>query len=267
MSTDIKVCLDKHVEDAERASYHALRESERNLPSPALLSSAIAAGMPHPEAAVMLTGKRWAPGRVITVSFLDGGEWPELRSRVCDQIKVWSRQANLRFDFLGMGDGGDVRVTFERGGSWSYLGTDNLLIPRDQPTMQLGWLTPDTEQDEVRRVVVHEAGHVLALGHEHQHPEGGIPWNKEAAYAYYAKQGWSRAEVDAQVFKTYSVSQTNYTAYDPHSIMHYAIPADLLTDPSRAVGWNTYRSRRDKRFAARVYPKNTARSVLGRIAA
>jgi serralysin len=113
-------------------------------------------------------------------------------------------------------------------------------------------------------VIVHEFGHMLGLGHEHSHPKGGIPWDREAAYAYYAQQGWSREDVDRQVFQRYAVTQTSFSRYDPRSIMHYAIPPELLTDPSKAVGWNTYRSGTDRSFIKAQYPKTITQAVGAR---
>ena len=49
--------------------------------------------------------------------------------------------------------------------------------------MNYGWLTPDSDDDELRRVVLHEFGHALGLIHEHQNPEGGIEWNEPAVKA------------------------------------------------------------------------------------
>lgn len=224
---------------------------------PALLPDMLAAGLPHPEAAVMVTGKRWTSGQTISISFLSGSE--ALRARVRKYATRWLWDANLRFRWLGLGDAGTIRIDFRQGqGSWSYLGTDAVVVNKSEPTMNYGWIDENSPEEEVRRVVLHEFGHALALGHEHSHPEGGIPWDKEAAYAYYARQGWSREEVDYQVFKRYAVTQTNFSRYDPKSIMHYPISADLLTDASRAVGWNTYRSATDRAFVRRAYPRDAA---------
>ena len=49
--------------------------------------------------------------------------------------------------------------------------------------MNYGWLTPTSDDDELRRVVLHEFGHALGLIHEHQNPEGGIQWNEPAVKA------------------------------------------------------------------------------------
>lgn len=256
MRKQIEVCTDvipPHG-DYELLARAARQVSERNAPDPAQVSNFAAfSGIETPLAAVMLTGKRWAPGRVIRISFLDGSK--ELLARVRKFASRWLWDANLRFQWLGIGDAGDVRITFARGGSWSYLGTDNLTIERDQPTMQFGWIDENSENIEVRRVVIHEFGHMLSLGHEQAHPAGAIPWNKPAVYDYYRRtQGWSQEQVEAQVFQVYSRELTNFSRYDPKSIMHYSIPPELLTDPSRAVPWNTKRSALDREFIRRRYP-------------
>jgi serralysin len=43
-----------------------------------------------------------------------------------------------------------------------------------KPTMNYGWMTPDSSDDEVHRVVAHEFGHALGLIHEHQNPDTPI---------------------------------------------------------------------------------------------
>ena len=134
--------------------------------------------------------------------------------------------------------------------------------------MQLGWLlsSPDDE-DEWRRVSLHESGHMTGFGHEQAHPEGDIDWNKPVVYEWYAgpPNRWSKAEVDAQVFRKYAGAPvTNFSAYDRTSIMHYPIPAQFVLDPNDVVGWNTYRSQTDKRYAALWYPKPKTQEAIGR---
>lgn len=252
----IRMCHDVVVplEMRARAARAALLENPANAAPPvAMAQFGAAPEVATPLAAVMLTGKRWKPGRTITISFLDGDY--ALHKRVRYYMNKWLDCANLKFRWIsGHSDAGEVRITFARGGSWSFLGTDALVIPRPRPTMQFGWIDAGSPAEEIRRVVIHEGGHMLALGHEHSHPEGGIPWDKEAVYAYYARtNGWSRAEVDAQVFQRYSASQTQYSRYDPKSIMHYAVD-DALTLGRYSVGWNTKRSPTDRRFVRSQYP-------------
>jgi hypothetical protein len=47
---------------------------------------------------------------------------------------------------------------------------------------------------------------------------------------------------------------SKYSEYDPESIMLYPIPAEFLTDPAFAVGWNKVPSETDKRYASVLYP-------------
>jgi hypothetical protein len=120
--------------------------------------------------------------------------------------------------------------------------------------MNYGWLEPDTELREYQRVVRHEFD-ALGMIHEHQNPaaQGQIPWDKPQVYAYYAQQGWSKGDVDFNIFGVYSEDSTNHSAYDKTSIMQYAVP-DALTIGSFAIGWNTEFSPTDREFMRRQYP-------------
>jgi len=120
--------------------------------------------------------------------------------------------------------------------------------------MNLGELTDDTSEDRVRRVVTHEFGHALGLVHEHQSPAAGIQWDKEQVYAWFWDNlSWDRAKVDQQVLDRYTVSQTNYSQYDPASIMHYPVPASLTLD-GKGIDGQTKLSPTDKEWVARWYP-------------
>jgi hypothetical protein len=133
---------------------------------------------------------------------------------------------------------------------------DALSRPISQPTMNYGWLTPNTEDGEYSRVVIHEFGHALGCIHEHQSPAANIPWDKEAVYRYYAgpPNNWTRAQVDLNLFQRYSQSSMQFTEFDKNSIMLYPIPNDL-TIGDFEVGWNKFLSANDKAFIATIYPK------------
>ena len=105
--------------------------------------------------------------------------------------------------------------------------------------MNLGWLTSETREDEYHRVVLHEFGHALGCIHEHQHPQGGIPWDKAAVYRFYSgpPNNWNQEQVDRNIFQRYDKSQTQYSKFDPKSIMLYAIP-NTLTTGDFETGWN-----------------------------
>ncbi len=198
--------------------------------------------------------KKWANGRTLRVRFLGGSE--HLRLKVIRYAQEWERYVNLRFFFVDSGPA-EIRISFTPNiGSWSYVGTDCLLITNQQEaTMNFGWFDEQTPEEEFSRTILHEFGHAIGNIHEHQHPKNKIPWNKPAVYAFYAQQGWSRTEVDHQVFARYEISTTSFTAYDKTSIMHYPIPPELLTNKKYAVGWNTNLSATDIAFARSSYPK------------
>lgn len=208
---------------------------------------------PELQQAVMLFRKKWRNGKILRVFFMDGE--PEVQRKVEEMAHTWSRYANIRFKFVDDPDA-EIRISFTQPGSWSYIGTDALSIPKSQPTMNFGWLTPSSPDSEYRRVVVHEFGHALSLVHEHQNPDKGIPWNKPAVYDYYSgpPNNWTKEQVDNNLFKTYDKDQTQYTKFDPKSIMLYPIPNEF-TIGDFEVGWNKKLSKTDKQFIAEKYPK------------
>lgn len=198
--------------------------------------------------------KLWENGRRLRCRFLDGH--PDVKARVEAIAKEWEAHANLRLDFVTSG-AAEVRISFaEQGFSWSTMGTDALTVPAREPTMNYGWLDPGTSIREYQRVVRHEFGHALGMIHEHQNPaaQGQIPWDRPKVYAYYAQQGWSRADVDFNIFEVYAEDSTNHSAFDPTSIMQYAVP-DSLTVGSFAIGWNTTLSATDIDYMRRQYPR------------
>ncbi len=193
----------------------------------------------------------WQPGDIIQVGFLDGDR--RVQDRVKKTAERWMEYANLRLRF-GDVDDADIRISFQQPGSWSYLGTVCRQIPKREATMNYGWLTPDSTDDEVERVVLHEFGHALGCIHEHQNPAGGIKWNKEVVYAYYGgpPNNWSKEDVDTNLFALYDEDQTFHTEFDPESIMLYPIDRRFTLD-GMEVGLNTSLSDRDKQFIGDCY--------------
>jgi len=246
----IKLCTELHV-DSPKAIAAALEERRDNAVAP-MMAMGAPAGLANPavEMAVVIT-KLWKAGRTLKISFL-GKIDPTVKKKIKDFAVQWLQYANLKFRFVA--SGGDVRISTTPGGSWSYIGTDAKTIPANKPTMNYGWFTADTADDEFSRVILHEFGHALGAIHEHQHPKGGIPWDKPKVYAYYARQGWGTAQVDTNIFAKYDADQLNMTDYDKTSIMHYAVPNDL-TVGDYEVGWNRVLSANDKKLAKSTYPK------------
>jgi hypothetical protein len=203
------------------------------------------------ERMALVKGSIWQPGDSIRVGFMDGEI--SVQDRVREAADTWKDYADVTIFWGDLGTA-DVRISFNEQGSWSYIGTDCRTIPADQPTMNYGWLTPDSSEDEVNRVVLHEFGHALGCIHEHQNPAGGIKWNKPVVYEYFAgpPNNWSHDEVDQNLFEAYDKNLTVFTAMDAKSIMMYPIDRRFTTDGFE-VGLNSELSDTDKEFIKKIY--------------
>jgi len=251
-----KACVDRILEGslAEQANQAAWRERFQNQPLRTLSPGASPTSVPEPMAMAILTDKMWKSGRMLRVRFLDGEA--AVKAKVEQKAHLWESYANIKFLF-GEDPDAEIRISFVHDpGSWSYLGTDALVIPKDQPTVNFGWLRANTPDAEYERVVVHEFGHALGCIHEHSSPAANIPWNKPVVYRYYAgpPNNWPPAKVDANVFYKYSETVTNHTVFDPSSIMLYPISKEF-TDGVFETKMNEQMSDLDKTFIASQYPQ------------
>ena len=256
--SQIQVCIDRALPQTLllTAAELAIKENPENAPQPVELKPGV-----DPQAAkkaaeafgAVLTGKKWKNGRVLRVRHLDGD--PNVHARVEPFARQWCGYANIDIQFIKSGDA-EIRVSYLLDNrSWSHLGTDALAQPQNRHTMHFGWLTPATPDEEYSRTVIHEFGHALGLVHEHQSPAVTIKWNKPVVYQYYMQQlGWTKQDVDTNLFAHFNVAQSQFPTYDDESIMHYAVPAEFTLD-HKAVGWNRVLSSGDKEYIAKVYPK------------
>ncbi|WP_405209019.1 matrixin family metalloprotease [Aquimarina sp. LLG6339-5] len=211
---------------------------------------------PHGAKATSVKDKQWETGQTIRIKFLNGSSF--VQSKVRQYAVQWEDYANLKFEWVSSNSSANIKIAFREGqyaneaGSWSYLGTDSNDFAH---SMHFGWFNDSTTDAEFRRTTIHEFGHALGLIHEHQNPVAGINWDKETVYAYYAgpPNNWSRAQVDNNLFRRYEASITNYSTYDPLSIMHYPIPAEHTLD-GVGVGSNNQLSATDKAFIGSIYP-------------
>jgi serralysin len=115
-------------------------------------------------------------------------------------------------------------------------------------------------EKRIRRKSQHEFGHALGLLHEQSYP-GGIKWNRDTIYKYYARMGWSKKQVDFNVLEVADQFYTNGTSYDPKSIMHYPVQS-WQTLNGFSVEESTTISDGDKKLISALYPRDKKISDL-----
>ena len=173
-----------------------------------------------PARAVFVFRKMWINGSKLRVRFMGGN--PAQQALVKEQAQWWTQHANLTFDFNNAPDA-EIRIAFNSSdGAWSYIGTDCQGIPRNEPTMNLGFLDGGT--------AAHEFGHAIGLAHEHQNPRGGIEWNEEVVIRELSgpPNNWIREQIIHNVLEKYKVDQIRGTDFDPDSIMLYFFPGSWV---------------------------------------
>jgi hypothetical protein len=198
--------------------------------------------------AVLPIRKMWINGSVLRVRFLGGT--PDQQAIAKKQAQWWTEHANLRFEFNNAPDA-EIRISFDTtDGAWSYVGTDCLSIPRNEATMNLGFLDGGTAG--------HEFGHAIGLGHEHQNPAGGIEWNEAVVIRDLGgpPNFWPPEQVRHNVINKYSVDEIKGTQFDPDSIMLYFFPGSW-TRSGMGTEANEVLSAMDKAFvaSAEIYPR------------
>uniref|UniRef100_UPI002604455D matrixin family metalloprotease n=1 Tax=uncultured Psychroserpens sp. TaxID=255436 RepID=UPI002604455D len=220
---------------------------------------------------VVSTNSLWKVGQTIKVS-MDNAASKNLKEKILEIANRWTLYANVKFSHVE--SNGDIHIKFDPDlGYSSLVGNQSVdfltrlgydIISRG--TMNLA-VNDNTSMSTLERVVLHEFGHALGFQHEHQNPSIEIPWNKEAIYKLYKQtMGWDKDEVDHNVFRKLDAGQTQFTSFDPNSIMLYSIP-NSLTIGNFSTSYNTKLSDIDKSFASIMYPfanksRNSIRVII-----
>ncbi|KAG9308595.1 hypothetical protein JVU11DRAFT_11701 [Chiua virens] len=186
-------------------------------------------------------------------------------------MRVWEEHANVSFVVHPQDDTStaDIRISFRTasGSSWSAVGATKRsgqnIIPAKNPTINFGVLTDGTPLNE-KAIILHELGHVLGMMHEHQSPARGvkITLKTEEVYKYYRPLlGFNDKLVKTQIIDQYKQGESNFSHFDPKSIMMYFMPAHLNVENIQ-IRPNTKLSELDKAYIQLAYPHNDSGRLL-----
>jgi hypothetical protein len=261
MATKPQVCTPRQPPNGRRAAYaEALTVGARGdaRPSAIDLLAARSEGrdVTSPAVIAAIKGISWGSRAArLTTGFFDTPS-ATLRNEILRYLNLWRTRANVQFVFSQV----DPVIRIARwdgpswGGYWSYLGTEILDIPRNEPTMNLEGFTLNTPQREYHRVVCHEGGHTLGFPHEHMRRELVAKVDRQKAYAYFERtEGWSKTDVDDQVLTALNAATLIQTPPDETSIMCYQLPGEITKDGKPILGGLRI-NQTDHDFAARIYP-------------
>ncbi len=188
-------------------------------------------------ALIRYIGKKWVNGTVLKYHFLQNNPaWvaPEAQMQaVRDGFAEW-KSLGIGLEFIETNDPNEaqIRIGFEQGGSWSYVGRDVLQYAPDpaERTTNYGWdLTTSYGAD----TVLHEIGHLLGFPHEHQNPNAGIVWDEDETYRIFGgpPNNWSRQTTYNNIIRQIPAQDVEGSNWDKDSVMHYNLPAGVISVP------------------------------------
>src|SRR5262245_12227233 len=143
-AADLRLCVERILpwDLKPTAARRSIEENKHNDPTPHFNKIRRMGVSVSPLKMALETGKRWAPGKTLTIQFLDGTAVQ--KKRVRQQADAWLKYADIKFKW-DAGKSAQIRISFSADpGSWSAVGTDCLVteyFPKNEPTMNYGWLT------------------------------------------------------------------------------------------------------------------------------
>ena len=194
---------------------------------------------PYVESLIRYIEKKWVNHTVLHYHFLDAPQaWAGAESQkqvVRESFTEWKNLGiGLQFREVSNAADAEIRIGFEPGGSWSYVGRDAIdLVPdQNERTMNFGW---DLTTPYGRDTALHEIGHALGFPHEHQNPNAGIVWDEDNVYSYFggSPNFWDQDTTYYNVIRKISPAAVQGSQWDRDSIMHYQFTAGLIVTPEQ----------------------------------
>jgi hypothetical protein len=244
-----RVCVPKELPAhlREQAARVAADHNPANAPP---VVRGLAAFVPAERIAILNSTYWGAKGVDLGVTFLDSSN-AALKAKILAYANKWGKYGNVKFRESG---DGQVRLALKGDGYWSYIGTDILSIPKNDPTMTLDGFSLSTPDSEYDRVVCHEFGHTLGFPHEHERQEILSLLDVEKTVAYFQTHvGWDRTTTMQQVFTALDPKKITATAPDARSIMCYEFDGACTKSGQPIPGGNVIDAI-DAGAVAKLYP-------------
>lgn len=177
---------------------------------------------------------------------------PDINKKIEFYSKEWEEWTGIKFIFTN-DPNSEIRIRINAlNFHESYIGKDALKIGNLMiETMKLG-IGIETNENSIKRTILHEFGHALGCIHEHQSPSSSIKWDEQAVIRSCAFGGWDESKVRQNIIGRYTSSEITNSKFDENSIMIYPIPSDWTID-GYSIGWNNSLSDFDKKFMKRAY--------------
>jgi len=182
--------------------------------------------------------KKWVNNTVLHYYFFKSpASWRANDSQnqaVRNAFKEWKQLGiGLQFVEVNQPEDAEIRIGFQRGGSWSYVGRDaiDLVSNINERTMNFGW---DLTTPYGRDTALHEIGHALGFPHEHQNPNAGIIWDVDEVNREFSgpPNNWDEAKIYHNILRKVSSAEVDGSNWDKNSIMHYQFGAGLIKSPA-----------------------------------